>query len=422
MKNLLIAILMFVSLFAGAQNAPKTPVPPQAPLPPDAAQPVLPPAPPAQPGQPDTTTIKIGKSIQIKVVDKDKKEKPDAEEQTYRIDVETDNDELGEEIERAVREALQGLNNVEVELDIDHKEIARQMQRAQEEIGRAQKELAEQMRRLNEDEQGRQNEEAKRELENARRELEDAQREIEQEMRELQREMEDDKQIQINIGKEKHEMPEAKAQHKFPRIKTRWVLFDMGVSTYMNNGSFNMPLELENFDQRYGRSLNYQLHVFRQRVGLVKNNVNLLYGLGFDFSNYSFENPITLLKNSNPLEVTIDNAIDYKKNKLVTTALNIPLMLNFETNPRRPGKSFRLSAGVYGGLLIGSHTRQKSEELGNNKERDDYNLNKLRYGFVGQIGVGPINFYANYSPQSLFRDGRGPDLQPFNVGLSIIPF
>lgn len=417
MKNLAIVILMAFSLYLGAQNAPQAPAPPAPPTLPDEV-----PQPPLPPAQPDTTTIKIGKSIQIRVVDKNKKENPEKAGTNYRIDVETDNGDLGTEIEKAVREALKDLDNVEIDLDIDHEQIARQMQRAQEEINRAQNELTEQMRRMNLEQQTAETEEAKRELEQARKELEDAQREIELEMHKLEEEMEQNRKIRINIGSDSPKQPEAKATHKYPRIKTRWVLFDMGVSTYMNNGSFNMPSELEQFDQRYGRSLNYQLHVFRQRVGLVKNNVNLLYGLGFDFSNYSFENPITLLRNTNPLETSIDNAIDYKKNKLVTTALNVPLMLNFETNPRRPGKSFRLSAGVYGGLLIGSHTRQKSEEFGNNKERDDYNLNKLRYGFVGQVGVGPINFYANYSPQSLFRDGRGPDLQPFNVGLSLIPF
>lgn len=414
MKNLLMLLMMALSLNLAAQDAPKTsPVAPQPPAPPQAPMPPL---------EPDTTTIKIGKNIQVRVVDKNKMKDNDKDGQNYRIDVETENEELGARIEQAVREALKGLDNIDIDLDIDHEGIANQMKRAQKEMERAQKQLSDQMRRLDEEKTNESNEEVKRELEDARRELEDAQRELDEELRNMQQELEDNQDVIINIGKDGNCEPEVKNVRNNSRIKTRWILFDMGVSTYLDNGSFNLSPELDQFDQRYGRSLNYQLHVFKQRIGLIKNNVNLLYGLGFDFSNYSFENPITLVKNSNPLFVDVESTIDYKKNKLVTTALNVPLMLNFETNPNHPGKSFRLSAGVYGGLLIGSHTRQKSEEFGNHKERDDYNLNKLRYGLVGQIGMGPINFYANYSPQSLFRDGRGPDLQPFNVGLSIIPF
>ncbi len=420
MKNLAFPLFLLFSLSVWAQVAPTAPTPP---VPPVAGTPPVPPVAPAAPN--DTTIINVGKTIKVQIVDKNKKGKKGDDD--IEISVDSENEKLSEEIENAVREALKGLENIDVDIDIDHDQIADQLRNAQQQMETAKRQLQEQINRLKEEnnagneEAQRANEEAQRELEEAQREMENAQRELEREMRTMERQnLEDNVRVEVHTDAHAH-APNAEVK-KMNRVKTRYLLFDMGVSTYLHEGSFNLPSELEAFEQRYGRSLDYNLHVFKQRVGFAKNHVNLLYGLGFNFSNYSFENPITLLKNTNPLEITLNENIDYRKNKLVTTSVNVPVMINFETNPRKAKKSFRIGAGVYGGLLIGSHTRQKSNEEGNDKVRDDFNLNKVRYGFLGQVGIGPINFYANYSPQSLFKEDRGPDLQPLNIGVSIIPF
>lgn len=423
MKNLIFSALVLFNIYVVAQVAPTPPPPPPAPS--DVAKPPVPPAAPPS----DTTVINVGKTIKVQIVDKNKKAKGEKEELEIKVD--SDNFELSEEIEAAIREAFKGLENINVDIDIDHNKIEEQLREAQRQMQRAKEELRNQLNRMRE-QQDLDNEEAQREMEEAEREMEEAQRELEEAQEELQRELEmlQEQELKDRVRVKVRTHPDSEEavheiihkEKKKSRIKTRYILFDMGVSTYLNNGSFNMPDELSNFEQRYGRSLDYNLHAFRQKISFAQNHLNISYGLGFNFSNYSFDNPITLVKNTNPLEVLVNENMDYKKNKLVTTVMNIPLMFGYESNPKKSKKSFRIGAGVYGGLLIGAHTRQKSDEEGNDKVRDDFNLNKLRYGFVGTIGIGPINFYTNYAPQSLFKDNRGPDLQPLNIGISLIPF
>ncbi len=213
-----------------------------------------------------------------------------------------------------------------------------------------------------------------------------------------------------------------KRKRKLSPIKTRWMMLDVGLATYLDDGSFNLSPANSNLDLNLGKSINVNLHIFRQRVSLIKNRVNLMYGAGLAFHIYNFDKNIKLTPNNEPLEIVVDETVNYKKNKLKSTYLMAPLMLNFNTNPRRSSKALKVSVGVFGGFLLASKTKQKSDEFGKVKFKDDFNLNKFRYGLMGEIGMGPINFYANYSLNGLFADGKGPDLAPFNVGIQIIPF
>ncbi|MEZ4888615.1 MAG: outer membrane beta-barrel protein [Chitinophagales bacterium] len=205
------------------------------------------------------------------------------------------------------------------------------------------------------------------------------------------------------------------------KVRTRYFMLDLGFNTYLSDGSFNLPSELNDLDLDYGKSLNVNLHLFRQRIGLIGNNLNFMYGLELAWNNYHFENDITLIHDADALMI-VDNNIDFKKNKLATTYLQMPVLFNIETNPRQPEKSFRISGGAYGGLLLGARTKQKSSENGKVKIKDDFNINKFRYGVIGQVGIGPVNFYVDYALNSLFKDGEGPDLRPLSIGFTLIPF
>ena len=210
---------------------------------------------------------------------------------------------------------------------------------------------------------------------------------------------------------------------KLSNVKTRWGMLDLGINTYLQDGGFDFTGDAELMDLNYARSINVNIHVFRQRVNLIAHHVNLLYGLSFDLHNYSFSEPITLQPDTEPLVITMDSENDLRRNRLYNSFVEVPVMINLTSNPRKPGKAFRVSAGGYAGFLLGSRTRQRQEEGGQTViQRDDFNLNKFRYGLTGQVGIGPINFYANYALNPLFEDGKGPELHPLNIGISVIPF
>ena len=232
-----------------------------------------------------------------------------------------------------------------------------------------------------------------------------------------------DDEIEINIkDNDDDDDDDDDDNDSFKRIKTRWLMLDIGINSFMQDGKFGVSGDESVLELNAGKSFDFNLYVFKQRIGIVQNHVNLMYGLGFDFSNYGFAQNISLNKNTNPLTVTaLPEDMELKKNKLHTTFVNVPLMINFETN-RKKSKSFRASAGVYGGVLLGGKTKQKDSHGDVTKIKDDFNVNRFRYGLRGEIGVGPINFFANYSLTPMFAEGLGDNLQPLTIGLSVISF
>lgn len=195
-------------------------------------------------------------------------------------------------------------------------------------------------------------------------------------------------------------------------------LLDIGFSTYLHDGNLNLPRELDDFDLLYGGSININWHVIRHRVRLIKSDLRFEYGLTLSWMQYKFSNDFRILEDTSPLTLQ-DDGIDYKKNKLKTTFLEIPFMLTIAPGKR---KSFYLSGGYFVGFLIGSKQKLKTQDGDKTKIKDDFNLNKFRYGVAGRIGLGPIAFYAEIALNDLFKEDQGPQLTPFNIGITVLNF
>ncbi|MEM6319721.1 MAG: outer membrane beta-barrel protein [Bacteroidota bacterium] len=195
-------------------------------------------------------------------------------------------------------------------------------------------------------------------------------------------------------------------------------LLDIGFSTYLHDGSLNLPAELDDFDQTFGGSLNINLHAIRHRLPIVKNNLGIEYGLTVSWKQYRFSNDFQFTEDVIPITL-LDDGTSYRKNKLKTTFLEVPLMLTLTPNSR---SDFYLSGGVYGGLLLNAKQKLKDEDGNKIRIKDDFNLNKFRYGVVGRIGFGPFAIYGQLALNNLFKENQGPQLQPFNVGISILDF
>lgn len=200
--------------------------------------------------------------------------------------------------------------------------------------------------------------------------------------------------------------------------KLRSPMLDLGVNTYFHQGSLSLPFELNSFEQQMGKSINVNLHLFRHRVGHMKSPVSFEYGLSVNWANYEFENDFRIDPNASVF-TTFDDGIFYRKNKLKTTFIEMPLQLVFA---KKPNSSKYISLGVYGGVLVGSKQKLKSEEFGKENIYSSFQLNKFRYGFTGQVNLGPVGFYAQYSLVPFFRQDAGPELFPFNVGISLLGF
>ena len=163
------------------------------------------------------------------------------------------------------------------------------------------------------------------------------------------------------------------------------------------------------------KSLEFNLNFAEYDFGFC-SYVGIVTGLGLNWNNYKFSDKITLEVDDNgmiqPRDLPEEN---FKKSKLTTVYLTAPLLFEIQI----PGQSDRMfiSGGVIGGLKIGDYTKYK---IGNEKYKDkgDYKLNPLRWGYTARAGFGDFGLYATYYNVKLFQDGHGPALTPLTVGVT----
>lgn len=217
-------------------------------------------------------------------------------------------------------------------------------------------------------------------------------------------------------------------------VSTNWWIVDLGFANYDDQTNYastgnylvNRPgypaLNGNDFKLRAGKSVNVNIWFFMQRMNLIKHHVNLKYGIGLELNNYRYKSSISYKEGGAiPYSGTQTNApfifrdsISFSKNKLAADYLTVPMMLNFNTNPNSKKKGLSISAGVSAGYLYSQRNKQKSDERGKDKNKDDYDLNRFKLSYVGELGLGGVHLYGSYSPKSIYDNGL--NMRPYTVG------
>ncbi|HMK05453.1 MAG TPA: outer membrane beta-barrel protein [Ferruginibacter sp.] len=225
---------------------------------------------------------------------------------------------------------------------------------------------------------------------------------------------------------------------KRSNISTNWWILDLGFSNYSDKTNYPLvgssyvidrpgspAIGKDDFKLRTGKSINVNIWVFMQRLNLVKHHVNLKYGLGVELNNYRYKNTAMLsykeggtLPYSSGLQTNAPfifrDSIFFSKNKLAADYITVPMMLNF-TSHASEKKGVSLSVGVSAGYLYAQRNKQKSHERGKWKNKGDYDLERFKFSYIAELGLGPVRLYGSYSPQSMYA--KSLDIKPYTVGL-----
>lgn len=207
------------------------------------------------------------------------------------------------------------------------------------------------------------------------------------------------------------------------KISTNWWILDLGISQV--NDKTNYPQAIaqgflpaganeEWFDQRNIKSTNVNIWVFMQRLSIIKNVVNLKYGLGIELNNYRYTENIRFQKTSFPLVAMDSVETKFKKNKLAADYATVPMMLNFNFNPRKK-HGFGFSVGASVGYLYSSRQKTITDQFGKKKEHDDFDLEKWKISYIGELALGPVRLYGSYATKSMFK--KALDQTPYNFGI-----
>ncbi len=239
---------------------------------------------------------------------------------------------------------------------------------------------------------------------------------------------------------------------KKPKFNGHWAGFDLGVNGYLTpDNNMNFAPEYEYFDLNMTKSIKVGINIFEQNLSLCKNQKwGIVTGLGWEINNYRFDDNVSLVPDSSVIKGYFNDGVSMKKSKLVVNYVEVPVLLEFQTNGHSKSNSFHLTAGMIFGLRFASHTKQYynetnreyewlevDPETGNKiptnpptffqspgtkktKNRDDFHLNPFKADATVRIGWGWVNLFGTYSLTTLFREGKGPELYPFSVGLTLV--
>ena len=230
------------------------------------------------------------------------------------------------------------------------------------------------------------------------------------------------------------------------KFNGHWAGIDLGISGYVTPG-FDMAFTSYPYmNMNTARSLTVNLNPFELNVNLYKNHIGFTTGLGFQISNYYFNDNYVMLQDSSVLvaykvQDAQGNPVSLKVNKMVVSYLNLPLFFEYQTNPYRRLSSFHITLGAIAGIRIGSYTKQLYNDKGgdyflvdNNgnkvasynverycvRDHGSYHLSPFKVDATARIGWSHINLFATYSITQMFQKNQGPELYPFTVGLTLL--
>lgn len=206
-----------------------------------------------------------------------------------------------------------------------------------------------------------------------------------------------------------------------------WSGLSFGFNGYFSpDGSASVPSRYKYMDLNYGRSVNIQWNILQHNFNIYHNYVNLVTGFGIEWRRFMFDNKTSLNADSSFTWGSIDttNTFNFKKNLFRSTMLQVPLLIEFNTN-KNPRKSFHIAVGAIGQFMVGGRTKQIYERGGYTFEKvrkDNYNMNPLVLKTHASIGYRDFTVFGEYNITSLFEKGKGPQLYPFVIGVRLIPF
>jgi hypothetical protein len=203
-----------------------------------------------------------------------------------------------------------------------------------------------------------------------------------------------------------------------------WAGIGIGVNGFLNaSNSFDLPANYDFLKLNYGKSIGVELNLFEKDIAIIGEYLQLVTGIGFDFANYKFASNTRLIDNADSIFGYVDTIHVYNKTKLATSFITLPLLVEINTGAD-PKKALHLSAGLLLGYNLGARTKvvyHDNNEKKKIKEKGTYNINPFRYGVTARIGVGEdVAIFANYALSPLFKNGEGPEMYPFTMGLELL--
>lgn len=230
-----------------------------------------------------------------------------------------------------------------------------------------------------------------------------------------------DKKVTIEIGKwssEKKDTAKVKKPSSKFSLQFTFARFDIGLSRYLDNGSFSLSADNEYLDFEEGKTINVGFEFLQ--MGYRFNSYFKVYlAAGLDWNHIRLSRDITFQPDQ-PSLTYITEPIEFQKNRFSSRYLRVPLSFQLRTKDDGRGKKVNFVFGPEVGFLLGGKVKQISKENGKDKSRDDYNFEPFRYGASARLGYGGLGIYTKYYFNDVFTGPQSPkDFRNLSFGLML---
>jgi hypothetical protein len=173
------------------------------------------------------------------------------------------------------------------------------------------------------------------------------------------------------------------------------------------------------------------VNLYYYRSFRIGSHFSINPGIGVGLEKYSFDNAVNSIRRGDDglTEIfPLPEEWDKVKSKIAANYLDIPIEFRYHGNKTDHERGFRAAIGGKVGYLFENHSKVVYKEDGIRKtikNRDDFNLNRIRYGIIARAGLRGISAFGYYSLSELFKKDLGPeDTNPasWTVGITVSLF
>jgi hypothetical protein len=153
-------------------------------------------------------------------------------------------------------------------------------------------------------------------------------------------------------------------------------------------------------------------------------------GLGCDNTYFDKEELQLQALNTTNLAFTIGNSgsngSHFKKNKLVTTYLQVPIELRYALDPENSNSSWKFALGIRVGLLMSAYYKGKTlqndvnQTIGNYTEKFSSKqfFNTPQLVGTARVSKGVVGLFGQFQATALLKaSGNNPAVYPFALGI-----
>ncbi|WP_256007180.1 outer membrane beta-barrel protein [Pedobacter deserti] len=192
---------------------------------------------------------------------------------------------------------------------------------------------------------------------------------------------------------------------------------DLGYSRLIDNGSFTLSPENEFLDYRGGKTSTFSFDVVQMGYRFNQNFKIYVAG-GFDWTHIRLNKDITIQPDQGELTY-VEEDIQFSKNRFSSSYVHIPLNFELRTSENSKGNRFYFIAGPEVSFLLNGKVKQKSDERGKQKFKDDYNFQALRYGATARFGYAGIGFFTKFYFNDMFATDAQKGLKNMSFGITL---